>query len=66
MRVKFWEWLIGIMFTLIGCYMIWTKDYEIRGHPVYPWVSYLILVLGIAIPILAYFFRSRNQANEKC
>ena len=66
MRVKFWEWVFSILLVFQGSSMIQTEDYQIRGHIVYPWFSYLLLFVGIAIPILAWFLRSpsRNQDEE--
>lgn len=65
MKVKIWEWIVSILFIFNGSAMILTKYYKIRGHPVYPWVPYLILIVGIAIPILAWILRSHFRQDAE-
>jgi len=67
MRVKVWEWVISILFIFNGSYMILNDDYQVRGHSIYPWVAYVVLCVGLAIPILAWFLRSssRNRGSNQ-
>lgn len=67
MRVKVWEWIISILFMFNGSYMILNDEYQVRGHAIEPWVAYVILCVGLALPVLAWFLRapSRNRARER-
>tara|TARA_Y100001954_G_scaffold95149_1_gene104085 strand:- start:1340 stop:1600 length:261 start_codon:yes stop_codon:yes gene_type:complete len=64
-RIKIGELLVSLLFIFNGSAMILTEYYKIRGHPVYPWVPYLILLVGIAIPILAWILRSPSRNKKR-
>ncbi|SOB58926.1 protein of unknown function [Pseudodesulfovibrio profundus] len=66
-RIKIGELLVSLLFIFNGSAMILTEYYKIKGHPVYPWVPYMILLVGIGIPVLAWFLRSpkRNQEDKQ-
>jgi hypothetical protein len=44
---------------------ITTGKFYYKGFPVYNWAEYIILAGGIAIPILAWLFRSPSRTEKK-
>jgi hypothetical protein len=64
MRVKIWEWILSILMVFYGLSMIRTGVYTLYGIPMFPLAAYAMTAVGIAIPILAWVFRSPSRTKS--
>ncbi len=64
MRVKIWEWILSILMVFYGLSMIRTGGYTLYGIPMFPLAAYAMTAVGIAIPILAWVFRSPSSTKN--
>ncbi len=65
MRVKGKEWAFSIVLIVYGGLMLRSGDFYFIDHPIYPWTYYLMIGIGITIPILAWFLRSPTRVQRK-
>jgi hypothetical protein len=66
-RVKLWELSMGILFIFIGLSGVHSGEMYRWGVPIlYPKLfGAVLIVVGAAIPILAWFLRSPSRINKK-
>lgn len=64
-RIKKWELAISVLLIVIAVASIWRGRASFRGFPVYLWVEYCCLGIGIAIPIIGLYYRNpARNGNE--
>ena len=65
MRVKLEEIYWGQVLVFMGSLQLGDGKAYVRGFPVPLWTSYVLIAVGVAMPLLAWYLRRPSKQAEK-
>jgi predicted acyltransferase len=65
MRVKLSEILLGELLVGVGALEIGAGKAGVYGYPQPLWTAYLLVAVGVALPLVAWMLRSPTRNKQK-